>query len=57
MDRNSVIEAIVQKMEEERQHLYESYSTHRDATNEASSAMTSRYDTTREAALFTSPKR
>ncbi len=48
MDREQVIERIVQKLEEERQQLYQSYSTHLDATNRASSAMTSRYDSTRE---------
>ena len=48
MDRVHVIERIVRKLEEERQQLYQSYSTHLDATNQASSAMTSRYDSTRE---------
>ncbi len=48
MDREQVIKRIVEKLEEERQQLYQSYSTHLDATNKASSAMTSRYDSTRE---------
>jgi transcription elongation GreA/GreB family factor len=48
MNREQVIGYVVQKLEEERQQLYESYSTHLEATNQASSAMTSRYDTTRE---------
>jgi len=48
MNREQILERIMQKLGEERQQLYHAYSTHLDATNQASSAMTSRYDSTRE---------
>lgn len=47
MNRNTVKDLLIQKLQAERQTLYKSYTSHRKATNEAPSPMTSRYDTSR----------